>query len=111
MFRGRGNLERNPQVGLLFIDFQAQWRLRLNGVASIDPQDRLVDQYPAAQLVVRIKVTEVFGNCPRYVHKMQLVERSRFVPHADCQTPVPDWKRDDWASDVLPPTHPARAQS
>jgi hypothetical protein len=43
------------------------------------------------------------------VHKMQLVERSRFVPHVDCQTPVPDWKRDDWASDVLPPNDPARA--
>jgi predicted pyridoxine 5'-phosphate oxidase superfamily flavin-nucleotide-binding protein len=111
MFMSLGNLERNPQVGLLFIDFQNQWRLRLNGVASIDPEDALVDQYPEAQLVVRINVREVFGNCPRYVHKMQLVERSRFVPHADCQTPVPDWKRDDWASDVLPPNDPARAQS
>jgi predicted pyridoxine 5'-phosphate oxidase superfamily flavin-nucleotide-binding protein len=109
MFMSLGNLERNPQVGLLFIDFQNQWRLRLNGVASIDPKDPLVEEYPEAQLVVRINVTDVFGNCPRYVHKMQLVERSRFVPHADCQTPVPDWKRDDWASDVLPPNDPARA--
>jgi len=108
MFMSLGNLERNPQVGLLFVDFLNQWRLRLNGVATFEPNDPLVAAYPEAQLVVRIKVSEVFGNCPRYVHKMQLVERSRFVPHEACQTPVPDWKRDDWASDVLPPNDPAR---
>lgn len=108
MFMSLGNLERNPQVGLLFVDFLNQWRLRLNGVATVEPNDPLVAAYPEAQLVVRIKVSEVFGNCPRYVHKMQLVERSRFVPHEACQTPVPDWKRDDWASDVLPPNDPAR---
>ncbi len=108
MFMSLGNLERNPQVGLLFVDFLNQWRLRLNGVATVEPNDPLVAAYPEAQLVVRIKVSEVFGNCPRYVHKMHLVERSRFVPHDACQTPVPDWKRDDWASDVLPPNDPAR---
>ena len=108
MFMSLGNLERNPQVGLLFVDFLNQWRLRLNGVATVEPNDPLVAAYPEAQLVVRIKVSEVFGNCPRYVHKMQLVERSRFVPHEACQTPVPDWKREDWASDVLPPNDPAR---
>lgn len=36
------------------------------------------------------------------------VERSRFVPHAQRETPVPDWKRTDWASDVLPEGDPAR---
>ena len=75
--------------------------LRMNGVATVEQDDPLRAEYPEAQLVVRIKVSEVFGNCPRYVHKMQLVERSRFVPHAACQTPVPDWKTDDWARDVV----------
>jgi predicted pyridoxine 5'-phosphate oxidase superfamily flavin-nucleotide-binding protein len=111
MFMSLGNLARNPQVGLLFIDFQNQWRLRLNGVATIQQNDPLTAEYPEAQLIVRVTVSEVFGNCPRYVHKMQLVERSRFVPHNACQTPVPDWKRDDWARDVLPPNDPARAPS
>jgi uncharacterized protein len=109
MFMSLGNLARNPQVGLLFIDFEHQWRLRLNGVATIDPHDALVAAYPEAQLIVRVRVSEVFGNCPRYIHKMQLVERSRFVPRAACQTPVPDWKSDDWARDVLAPNDPARA--
>jgi predicted pyridoxine 5'-phosphate oxidase superfamily flavin-nucleotide-binding protein len=111
MFMSLGNLAHNPQVGLLFIDFQNQWRLRLNGVATIQQNDPLTAEYPEAQLIVRVTVSEVFGNCPRYVHKMQLVERSRFVPHDACQTPVPDWKRDDWARDVLPPNDPARTPS
>ena len=102
MFLSLGNLIRNPQVGLLFIDFENQWRLRLNGVASIDALDPLLSSYPEAQLIVRVRATEVFPNCPRYIHKFQLVERSKFVPQAACETPVPDWKRADWVADVLP---------
>src|SRR5205823_4265949 len=89
MFMSLGNLSRNPQVGLLFVDFQNQWRLRLNGVATVEQDDPLIAEYPEAQLVVRIKVSEVFGNCPRYVHKMQLVERSRFVPPKRARRPCP----------------------
>ena len=45
----------------------------------------------------------MFPNCPRYIHHYELVERSRFVPHgASEEPPVPDWKRTDWARDVLP---------
>jgi len=51
----------------------------------------------------------VFPNCPRYIHRMALVERSRFVPRTDCATPIPGWKREAWASDVLPADDPARA--
>jgi hypothetical protein len=49
----------------------------------------------------------VFPNCPRYIHKYQLVERSKFVPRADVSTPTPAWKRYDWAKDVLPAGDPA----
>jgi predicted pyridoxine 5'-phosphate oxidase superfamily flavin-nucleotide-binding protein len=107
MYLSLGNMEVNPQVGLLFIDFANQSRIRLNGVASIDPDDVLLPSYPEAQLIVRVRATEVFPNCPRYIHKMELVERSRFVPHQACLTPVPDWKRYEWAADVLPENDPA----
>jgi hypothetical protein len=33
---------------------------------------------------------------------------SRFVPKAECEPPVPDWKRRDWARDVFPAGDPAR---
>ena len=79
-----------------------QKRLRLNGIASIDDDDPLLAEYPRAQCVVRVRATEVFPNCPRYIHRMTLVERSRFVPQAGGEPPVPDWKRRDWARDVLP---------
>jgi predicted pyridoxine 5'-phosphate oxidase superfamily flavin-nucleotide-binding protein len=108
MYLSMGNVLRNPYVGLLFIDWASGKRLRLNGVASIDELDPLLGEYPEAQFVVRVAVTEVFPNCPRYVHRMQLVERSRFVPRAGCDTPVPDWKRRDWSRDVLPAGDPAR---
>jgi hypothetical protein len=50
----------------------------------------------------------VFPNCPRYIHRYARVERSRFVPHPSEATPVPNWKKSDWACDVLPTKDPAR---
>src|SRR4051794_40818321 len=104
MYLSMGNLGVNPHVGLLFVDFVSATpsRLRLNGTASIDERDPLVAAYPEAQFVVRVRATQVFPNCPRYIHRMALVGRSRFVPHAGHETPVPDWKRTGWACDVLP---------
>jgi predicted pyridoxine 5'-phosphate oxidase superfamily flavin-nucleotide-binding protein len=102
-----GNLLRNPQVGLLFVDFTSPRRLRVNGTASIAESDPLLPTYPEAQLVVRVRATHVLPNCPRYVHRMELVERSRFVPREACETPVPDWKRRAWSHDVLPAGDPA----
>jgi len=112
MFMSMGNLLVNPQVGMLFVDFTAERpsRLRLNGVASIDERDELVIAWPGAQFVVRVAATQVFPNCPRYIHRMALVERSRFVPREQRPVPVPEWKRADWACDVLPADDPAREE-
>jgi uncharacterized protein len=110
MYLSLGNLVENPHVGMLFISFTDEHpkRLRLNGLASIDEHDPLLAEWPEAQLVVRVRATEVFPNCPRYIHRMQLVQRSRFVPREACETPVPDWKRREWSHDALPATDPAR---
>lgn len=95
-----GNIIETGKVGLLFIDFQNQWRMRLNGTASIDFDDPMRAQWPEAQFVVRVRAEEIFPNCPRYIHKMEVVERSVFVPQAGCETPDPDWK--DYFEDALP---------
>jgi predicted pyridoxine 5'-phosphate oxidase superfamily flavin-nucleotide-binding protein len=110
MYLSMGNLAVNPHVGMLFIDFVSERpsRLRLNGTASVDEADELLAAYPEAQFVVRVRATQVFPNCPRYIHRMALVERSRFVPQVGRTTPVPGWKRTDWACDVLPAQDPAR---
>jgi predicted pyridoxine 5'-phosphate oxidase superfamily flavin-nucleotide-binding protein len=102
MYLSWGNVSVNPHVGLLFIDFTAQRRMRVNGTAAINPDDALLGSYPEAQFVVRVTATEIFPNCPRYIHKMELVERSKFVPHAGVETPEPAWKSADWARDVVP---------
>jgi uncharacterized protein len=102
MFLSFGNVLVNPEVGLLFISFERGRRLRLNGTASIDPDDELVGTWPGAMFAVRVRAREVFPNCPRYIHRMALVERSRFVPRAGVEPPVPEWKTRDWARDVLP---------
>ena len=102
MYLSAGNVMVNPPVGLLFIDFQRQARLRLNGDAFIQENDPLLAHWPEAELVVRVKLREMFPNCPRYIHKMVMVEESAFVPKKHCETPAPDWKRLEMVADVLP---------
>jgi hypothetical protein len=107
MYLTAGNVAVNPHVGLLFIHFEERKRLRLNGIATHSEDDPLMAEYREAQFVTRVEATQVFPNCPRYVHHYRLVERSRFVPNEACTTPVPAWKTRDWARDVLRPDDPA----
>lgn len=111
MYLSAGNVLQNPDVGLLFIDFEHGSRMRVNGVANIAEDDELLDDYVEAQLIVRVEVREVFPNCPRYIHRFRRVEASPFVPRADCVTPVPSWKRSDWARDALAADDPAHDAS
>jgi predicted pyridoxine 5'-phosphate oxidase superfamily flavin-nucleotide-binding protein len=108
MYLSTGNVLANPEVGILFIDFERGNRMRLNGTATVQLDDPLLADYPEAQFVVRVTAREVFPNCPRYIHRMQEVERSEFVPRAGRPTPTPDWKRADFARDVLPAGDPAQ---
>jgi uncharacterized protein len=110
MYLSAGNLRVNPHVGLLFVDFAGRppRRLRLNGVADVDAADPLMARYPGAQFVVRVRATQVFPNCPRYIHRMEPAERSPYVPRVGAAPPVPEWKRAGWARDALPADDPAR---
>ena len=106
MFLTLGNAAETAKMGLLFIDFTNPNRLRVHGEASVSTDDPLIDSWTGAKLVVRVTVTEVFPNCPRYIHRMQQVEPSVYVPRG-APPPVPDWKRSDWAFDALPADDPA----
>jgi uncharacterized protein len=107
-YQSMGNLLKNPNVGMLFIDFEQQRRLRVQGVASIADEDPLVVAYAGAQFVVRVQVTEVYGNCPRYIHKYQRVQPSEYVPKAGSEPPIPAWKLRDDINPILPAHDPAR---
>jgi uncharacterized protein len=102
MFRSIGNLSAHAPVGLLFIDFEQPRRLRVNGLASVLPDDPLQGEFTGAQFVVRVRATHIFPNCPRYIHRMQLAEASPYVPRPGVEPPVPAWKRFEMFSDVLP---------
>lgn len=108
MFLSMGNATENPHVGLLFIDLESPKRLRVNGTAQLVPAESVSPPYFEAQFVVRVRALQIFPNCPRYVPKLQRIEPSRFVPRAGAVTPVPGWKRMDWARDVLPAGDPAQ---
>ncbi|MDR3464099.1 MAG: pyridoxamine 5'-phosphate oxidase family protein, partial [Beijerinckiaceae bacterium] len=98
-----GNIDDTRRVALLFVDFEKQARMRVLGRASAHERDALLASYPGASRIVRVHVDSVFSNCPRYVHKMQLVEESAYVPTDGGGAPDPSWKRLNAVADVLAP--------
>ena len=103
MFLSLGNISATAKIGMLFLDFEKPNRLRLHGTAFFLEGDPLMKAYPGADLIVRVAVSELFVNCPRYIHRYQKVASSPYVPKPACEAPFPQWKRIDAVQDVLPP--------
>lgn len=102
MYRSWGNVLVNPRVGLLFLDFEQPKRVRVNGTARVREDDPLRSEYPDSAFIVRVTANRIFPNCPRYIHRMQLVEHSVYVPRPGHEAPVPAWKTSDDFRDSLP---------
>jgi uncharacterized protein len=111
MYLSMGNLSANPAIGMLFISFERPQRLRIQGNASISTRMEDLDRYPEAEMVVRVDITDVFTNCPRYVHRATNLEVSRYVPQDDVETPFAEWKRMDVFAGVLRPDDAAKASA
>ncbi|HJR53553.1 MAG TPA: pyridoxamine 5'-phosphate oxidase family protein [Gemmatimonadota bacterium] len=103
MYRTWGNLLVNPQVGLLFVDFEHPDRLRVNGVAELRDDDPLLAEFPGAVFLIRVTAERIFPNCPRYIHRMRLVEHSVYAPRPEYVPPIPEWKKSPKYRDSLPP--------
>jgi hypothetical protein len=101
-YRTWGNVTVNARVGLLFIDFETPKRLRVNGTAVVTAEDPLLGEFPGAVFLIRVSAERIFPNCPRYIHRMQLVEESVYSPRPDYVPPVPAWKTFDVFRDALP---------
>ncbi|MBZ4201040.1 MAG: pyridoxamine 5'-phosphate oxidase family protein [Methylotenera sp.] len=110
MFFSMGNISTNPQVGLLFISFETPNRLRVQGSASLSKDPALLAHYKEADFVVTVKLSEFWQNCPRYIPKYKKVRDSRYVPRADCETPLAGWKQVDLVQDILLPSDAEKAQ-
>lgn len=102
MFLSMGNITANSKIGMLLIDFETPHRIRIHGQASIDRHDPLIEAFHGAEQVVRVHVTDIFVNCPRYIHRYKRLESSRYVPQAESPSPLPQWKRIDGLQDALP---------
>lgn len=102
MYRSLGNVVVNPQVALLFLDFEKPKRIRVNGRAVVSREDPLMADFPGAVFIVRVDAERIFPNCPRYLHRMTLVEHSIYSPRPDYTPPVPAWKTYDSFRDALP---------
>jgi predicted pyridoxine 5'-phosphate oxidase superfamily flavin-nucleotide-binding protein len=108
MFKSLGNVRASGKVGLLFLDFESPKRVRVNGIATISDNDPLLAQVVGAQLIVRVTPQQIFPNCPRYIHRMQTIEPSMYVPQAGVDAPIPKWKTFPQFNEVLPQKDPAR---
>lgn len=110
MYMSVGNISQNSEVGLLFISFEKPHRIRVQGTATVSREDPLLEQFPGADMLVRVNLSEMWQNCPRYIHRYQKLETSRYVPQAECETPLAGWKQTDIVQDVLPPADAERAK-
>ncbi len=102
MFLSMGNIHGNAKIGMLFIDFETPHRIRVHGDACIQRNDPLLSEYSGADMIVRVKINEIFINCPRYIHRMSRAQSSKYVPQPGKETPLPQWKRIDAIQDALP---------
>ena len=59
-------------------------------------------EYPGSVFIIRVTADTIFPACPRYIHKMQLVELSVYAPRPEYTPPVPAWKTFDEFRDALP---------
>ena len=110
MYLSLGNIDQYKKVGLLFIDFENPYRIRAYGEASISSDDDLIETYHEAQEVVRVRISEIWRNCPRYVHRYDKVHESRYVPRDGEHTPLAGWKRSKEIQPDLPEKDQGRAE-
>ena len=111
MYLSAGNVLVNPDVGDAVRSTSSTGTgRRLEGTASIDPR-----RPPAARPTPRPSSSS--GSGPAVFTRTapgatstatRLVRTVPLRAGTDCLTPVPEWKRSDWAFDALPEHDPAR---
>ena len=105
-----GNMVGNADIGMLFIAFDKPHRIRLQGISAVSRDPQLLALYKEAEFVVKVTLSELWQNCPRYIHRYTRESSSRYVPVEQCQTPLAEWKRFEFMQDVLSETDARKAQ-
>lgn len=110
MYLSMGNISGNPEIGCLFIDFERPFRTRLQGRAELVKDGPLMKHFKEAELVIKVTVSETWMNCPRYIHRYQKLERSKYAPGVEAETPFCEWKRIDLVQDAIRPAEAAKVK-
>lgn len=77
LFNSLGNMLVNPQIGMLFIDFENRVRARINGRTEIlEDRSAYSDIWPLAHRYVRVTPVQVYGNCKARIPKMAPIPTS-----------------------------------
>ena len=107
MYRTAGNISKNPNVALLFVNFDGKSRrIRINGQATIHNDNKSLESHFGAKFVVRISC-EIYPNCNRYVPNLEKNKLSIYTPRKGKGVPpVPEWKERDYIKNILPRNDP-----
>ncbi|MEU4350218.1 pyridoxamine 5'-phosphate oxidase family protein [Streptomyces sp. NPDC023838] len=92
MYRSLGNAVSSPKVGLLFLFPEHSAKLRLTGYGEVTCEPEDLAAHHGAQAVLRVRIREVFENCPRYLHDVAAGVHSPHCPRPGHQPPDPSWK-------------------
>lgn len=111
MFYSVGNIESSHKIGMLFIDFETPHRVRVQGTAELVREHELMAEFTEAKYLIMVKVTKIWVNCPRYIHKYKKIDQSKYVPEPCKVTPIPTWKRLDIVQDAITLEEKAIAES
>ncbi|MFK7943581.1 MAG: pyridoxamine 5'-phosphate oxidase family protein [Paracoccaceae bacterium] len=102
MWLSMGNIDAAAKVGMLFMDFETPWRIRVQGDGRLSRDPELMAHFPGCNMVAVVEVTRVFQNCARMIHKHKRIEpHSVYVPDAEGKQPFPAWKRIDAIQEYL----------
>ena len=112
MYRTAGNISKNPNVALLFLNFNGKSRrIRINGQATIHHDNKSLEKHFGAKFVVRINC-EIYPNCPRYIPNLEKDETSPYVPRKGKGVPpAPEWKERDYIKNILPKDDPHKSRN
>ncbi|HVV73533.1 MAG TPA: pyridoxamine 5'-phosphate oxidase family protein, partial [Verrucomicrobiae bacterium] len=80
MFQSLGNLQTDPRVGLLFLNFETGDTLQLTGKAEVHWDSFRFGVWPGAQRIVQVAVEHAVEIAHGFPLRFRLVEASPFNP-------------------------------
>jgi hypothetical protein len=83
MFNTLGNITVNPQVGLLFVDFNSGRTLQLTGLGSIDWSPEHAREIVGAERIIQFEIEKIIDNSAGFPLLARFRQFSRFNPKSE----------------------------